>query len=91
MKMNKKNYSQAYLEECKYEIKKKKMIKFIYPKLNLDDSDNFDLAAYSGTFYTCEPQTRDPDESGLTLEEHSWCFDLISKQAILCMQSSFIS
>ena len=91
MKMNKKNYPQVYLEECKYEIKKKKMIKFIYPNLNLDDSDNFDLAAYSGTFCTCEPQTRDPDESGLTLEEHSWGFDLISKQAILYMQSSFIS
>ena len=42
MKMDKNNYPQVYLEECKYEIKKKKMIKFTYAKLNLDDSDNFD-------------------------------------------------
>ena len=38
MKMNKKNYPQVYLKECRYEIKKKKMIKFIDAELNLDDS-----------------------------------------------------
>ena len=40
MKMNKKDYPQLYLEECRYEIKKKKMVKFIDVELNLDDSDS---------------------------------------------------
>ena len=44
-----------------------------------------------GTFYAREPQTRDPDKSGLTLEQHSWRFNLISKQTILCTQSSLIN
>ena len=34
-----------------------------------------------GRFYTCEPQTQDPDKSGLTLKHYSWFFNLISKQA----------
>ena len=42
MKMNKNNYAQVYLEEYRYEIKKKKMIKFIDAELELDDSDNSD-------------------------------------------------
>ena len=42
MKRDKKNYPQAYLEECKYEIKKKKTVKFIDVELDLDDSDNSD-------------------------------------------------
>ena len=37
MRIDKKNFSQVYLEECKYYIKKKKMVKFI--ELDLDDSD----------------------------------------------------
>ena len=40
MKMDKKNYPQVYLEECKYEIKKKKMARFIDVELDLDDSDD---------------------------------------------------
>ena len=40
MKMNKKDYPQLYLEECRYEIKKKKMVKFTDVELNLDDSDS---------------------------------------------------
>ena len=41
-KMNKKNYPQAYLEECKYKIKKIQMSKFINTELDsdLDDSDS---------------------------------------------------
>ena len=35
MKMDKKNYPQVYLEECKYKIKKKKMPKFIDAQLDL--------------------------------------------------------
>ena len=41
MKMEKKNYPQVYLEECKYEKKKKKMTRFIDVELDLDDSDDF--------------------------------------------------
>ena len=33
MKMEKKNYPQVYLEECKYKIKKIKMSKFINTEL----------------------------------------------------------
>ena len=41
MKIEKKNYPQVYLEECKYQIKKKKMSKFIDDELELDsDSDS---------------------------------------------------
>ena len=36
VKMNKKNYPQVHLEECKYKIKKKKMPEFIGAKLELD-------------------------------------------------------
>ena len=36
MKMEKENYPQVYLEECKYKIKKKKMSKFIDDELELD-------------------------------------------------------
>ena len=42
MKMDKKNYPQVYLEECKHEIKKKKMIRLIDVELDLNDSDDFD-------------------------------------------------
>lgn len=31
---------QIYLEECKYKMKKKKMVKFINIELGLDDSDD---------------------------------------------------
>ena len=34
MKMEKKNYPQVYLEECKYKVKKKKMPEFMNGKLN---------------------------------------------------------
>ena len=40
MRIDKKNYSQIYLEECKYKIKKKKMVKFIDAELDIDDSDD---------------------------------------------------
>ena len=41
MKMDKKNYPQVYLEECKYEIKKKKMTKFIDVDVDVNDFDDF--------------------------------------------------
>ena len=43
-KIDKKNYPQVYLEECRYEIKKKRIVKFIDAELQLDDSDSFDFA-----------------------------------------------
>ena len=36
MKMNKKNYPQVYLEECKYKIKKMQMSRFINDELESD-------------------------------------------------------
>ena len=42
----KKNYSQVYLEECKYKMKKIQMSRFINTKLELDsDSDSEELMA----------------------------------------------
>ena len=41
MKMNKKNYPQVYLEECKYKIKKRQTPRFINTELDSDsDSDS---------------------------------------------------
>ena len=42
MKMDKKNYPQFYLEEFKYNIKKKKMSKFIDAELEPYSDSNFD-------------------------------------------------
>ena len=42
MKMDKKNYPQVHLEECKYKIKKEKMTRFTDTELDLNDSDDFD-------------------------------------------------
>ena len=39
MKMNKKNYPQVYLEECKYRVKKIHMSRFIHAELE-SDSDS---------------------------------------------------
>ena len=43
MKMNKKNYPQVYLEECKYKIKKIQMSRFINTELELDSDSDSDL------------------------------------------------
>ena len=41
MKINKKNYPQVYLEECKYKIKKRQTPRFINTELDSDsDSDS---------------------------------------------------
>ena len=39
LKINKKAYPQAYLEECKYKLKKRKLVSFIDTEL-IDDSDS---------------------------------------------------
>ena len=40
--MNKKNYLQVYLEECKYKIKKIQMSKFINAELESDSESESD-------------------------------------------------
>ena len=40
MRMEKKNYPQVYLEECKYKIKKIKMSEFINAELESDSSSD---------------------------------------------------
>ena len=40
MRMEKKNYSQVYLEECKYKIKEIKMSEFINAEWELDSGSN---------------------------------------------------
>ena len=47
MKMNKKNYPQVYLEECKYKIKKIQMSKFINAELKSDSDSELDSEAES--------------------------------------------
>ena len=42
MKMEKNNYPQVYLEECKYKIKKIKMPGFIDAELESDSSSGFE-------------------------------------------------
>ena len=45
MKMDKKNYAQVYLQECKYKIRKKKMFDFIDVELELNSvSNDFDAS-----------------------------------------------
>ena len=41
LKIDKKVYPQAYLEECKYKLKKRKLVSFIDSKI-IDDSDSDD-------------------------------------------------
>ena len=42
LKIDKKAYPQAYLEECKYKLKKRKLVSFIDSKIIDDDSDSDD-------------------------------------------------
>ena len=41
LKIDKKVYPQAYLEECKYKLKKRKLVSFINSEI-IDDSDGYD-------------------------------------------------
>ena len=43
MKMEKKNYLQVYLEECKYRMKKTKMTKFIEAELESESESESDI------------------------------------------------
>ena len=42
MKIEKKNYPQVYLEECKYRMKTAKMTKFIEAELKSESESNYD-------------------------------------------------
>ena len=42
LKIDKKAYPQAYLEECKYKLKKRKLVSFIDSEIIDDDSDGDD-------------------------------------------------
>ena len=42
MRMEKKNYLQVYLEECKYKIKMTKMTKFIEAEIKSDSESEFE-------------------------------------------------
>ena len=42
MRMKKKNYPQIYLEECKYRVKKAKLVKFIEAKLESDSGSELE-------------------------------------------------
>ena len=42
LKIDKKAYPEAYLEECKYKLKKRKLVSFIDSKIIDDDSDSDD-------------------------------------------------
>ena len=52
MRMEKKNYLQVYLEECRYRMKKTKMTKFIEAELELESESelefDIDLQSKSG-------------------------------------------
>ena len=49
MKMNKKNYPQVYLEECKYKIKKIQTPRFINTELETDSDPDLVTASVQGT------------------------------------------
>ena len=55
MKIEKNNYPQVYLEECKYRLKKKKMSEFIHAELKSDSDSEwlyFLLTIKSLTFFS---------------------------------------
>ena len=54
MKMNKKNYPQVYLEECKYKIKKIQMSRFINTELELDSDSDLDSDSEELTYFNSE-------------------------------------
>ena len=49
MRMDKKNYPQVYLEECKYRVKKIQMSRFISAKLESESESDSEAESKSGT------------------------------------------
>ena len=54
MRLEKKNYPQVYLEECKYKMKKTKMTKFIESELESESESDIELEQKSES----EPDTK---------------------------------
>ena len=61
MKMNKKNYPQVYLEECKYKIKKIQMSRFINAELESNSDSDSDLGSDSEELMAKLEPNSDPD------------------------------
>ena len=61
MKMNKKNYPQVYLEECKYKIKKIQMSRFINTELELDSDSDLDSESDSEELMAKLESNSDPN------------------------------
>ena len=53
IKMNKKNYPQVYLEECKYKIKKKQTPRFINTELETDPEPDLETDSEPDTTTEC--------------------------------------
>ena len=51
LKIDKKAYPQAYLEECKYKLKKRKLVSFIDSEI-IDDSDSDDGYDNENNFFS---------------------------------------
>ena len=43
LRVDKKNYPQVFLEQCKYKMKKRKLVDFIDDEVDLSSSDSDDL------------------------------------------------
>ena len=54
IKMEKKNYPQFYLEECKYKIRKIEMSRFINTELDSDSQSDAELMIKLGSNSNCE-------------------------------------
>ena len=62
MKIDKKNYPQVYLEECKYKAKKVQMSRLINAKLKSDLDSNSDSESKSDTELTANLESNSDSE-----------------------------
>ena len=56
MRMEKRNYPQVYLEECKYKVKKTKMTKFINTELSSDSESESGAEKESKSELECDTE-----------------------------------
>ena len=61
MKMNKKNYPQVYIEECKYKIKKRQMSRFINAELESNSDSDLDSESDSEKLMAKLESNSDPN------------------------------
>ena len=62
MKMEKKNYPQVYLEECKYKVKKVQMSRFINAKLDSESESDSKAESKSDTELMTKLQSNSDSE-----------------------------